>query len=110
VNASLIGRARERAVLEAKVLTPDGGGGFAEVWEAYATVWARVDVAGGGEPLEAGRNEARLTQRVLIRRRGDVSVNHRVRLGARVLAIRAVVDDGGRALWMTLLCEEGAPS
>lgn len=105
-----IGQARQRAVLEAKVLTPDGGGGFAENWDAYATVWADLAPVGGGEAVEAGRIEARLTQRLTIRRRGDVSANHRARIGARVFAIRAVIDEGPQALWMTLLCEEGAPS
>jgi len=51
-----------------------------------------------------------VSHRVIVRRRSDVSVNHRLRLGERLLAIRAVVDEGPQAHWMTLLCEEGAPS
>lgn len=107
---SAIGAARQRAVLEAKVLTPDGGGGFSEDWEAYALVWASLEPGAGSEALAAGRSEPRVTHRLTVRRRSDVSANHRVRLGARLFAIRAVVDAGPPALWMTLLCEEGAPS
>jgi len=106
----VIGSARQRVRLEAKVLTPDGGGGFSEAWEAYAVVWADITPAGGGERVEAGRLEPRVTHRVTIRRRGDVSANHRVVWGARMLAIRAVLDAGPQEAWTTLLCEEGAPS
>lgn len=110
MTAISIGAARQRAVLEAKVLTADGGGGFVEGWETYATIWAGLEAGNGGESLQAGRTEPRISHRVTVRRRGDVSVNHRLRLGNRLLAIRAVLDEGPQALWMTLLCEEGAPS
>jgi SPP1 family predicted phage head-tail adaptor len=110
VNAFPIGEARQRVVLETKVLTADGGGGYSENWEAYALVWAALELEGGGEPLEAGRSEMRVSCRIVIRRRSDVSVNHRVRLAARVFAIRAIVDSGVQSASMTLLCEEGAPS
>ena len=109
MNAN-IGDARQRAVLEAKVLTPDGGGGFLEAWEAYASIWAALEPQAGTESLQAGRLESRVSHRVTIRRRSDVSANHRLRLGNRVLAIRAVLDEGVESLWMRLLCEEGAPS
>jgi SPP1 family predicted phage head-tail adaptor len=105
-----IGAARSRAQLQAKVLTPDGGGGFAEDWETYAYVWAALEPETGTETVQAGRTETRSTHRLTIRRRGDVSANHRVLLDRRVLAIHALVDPGPQSLWMTLLCEEGAPS
>jgi SPP1 family predicted phage head-tail adaptor len=105
-----IGAARQRAVLEAKTLTPDGGGGFAEDWEPYAVVWAALAPGSGGERVEAGRIESRISHTVAIRRRTDVSANHRLRIGERVFAIRALIDPGAPSLWMTLLCEEGAPS
>jgi SPP1 family predicted phage head-tail adaptor len=106
----VIGEARQRATLEAKTLTPDGGGGFSESWDSYASVWAQLLPQGGSEPLEAGRTESRVSHRMLIRRRTDVSANHRVRIGARAFAILALIDEGPHALWMTLLCKENAPS
>jgi SPP1 family predicted phage head-tail adaptor len=110
VNASAIGLARHRAVLEAKVLMGDGGGGFIESWESYAVVWASLQPERGSETLEAGRSEGRVLHRVTLRRRTDVSANHRLRIGSRVLAIRAVIDKGLHESWMTLICEEGALS
>jgi SPP1 family predicted phage head-tail adaptor len=110
VSAFPIGDARQRIVLESKVLAADGGGGFSENWEAYAVVWAVLEMEGGGKPLEAGRPEMRISCRFIIRRRSDVSVNHRVRIGDRLFAIRAIVDAGPQSPSLTLLCEEGAPS
>ena len=106
----MIGNARHRAVLEAKVLTPDTGGGYSESWQAYATVWAELLPQSGSESVQAGRTESRVSHRLVIRRRTDVSANHRLRVGSRVFAILALVDEGAHALWMTLLCVEGAPS
>jgi head-tail adaptor len=60
--------------------------------------------------LQAGRPESRVSCRFVMRRRTDVSVNHRLRLGARLFAIRAVIDEGPQSAWMTLFCEEGAPA
>jgi SPP1 family predicted phage head-tail adaptor len=110
VIANEIGSARQRVTLEAKVLTPDGGGGYAETWAAYAAVWGALEPVSGREPAEAARPESRVTHRLTIRRRVDVSANHRAKLGARVFAITALLDAGSQSLWMTLLCEEGAPS
>jgi SPP1 family predicted phage head-tail adaptor len=110
VSAFPIGQARQRAVLEAKVLTADGGGGYAESWEPYAIVWAALTMESGAKPMEAGRPEMRISCRAVIRRRGDISINHRMRIGERLFAIRAIVDEGPQSSWMTLLCEEGAPS
>jgi SPP1 family predicted phage head-tail adaptor len=110
VNAFPIGDARQRVVLESKVLATDGGGGYAESWEAYAVVWAAFETESGRKPLEAGRPEMRVACRFIIRRRSDLSVNHRVRIGERLFAIRAIVDAGPQSPSLTLLCEEGAPS
>jgi len=110
VIAKEIGAARQRVVLEAKTLTPDGGGGYAEDWQTYATVWGALEPVSAREPTEAARPESRVTHRLTIRRRGDVSANHRARIGARIFAILGILDEGSQSLWMTLLCEEGAPS
>jgi len=110
VSGHHIGAARQRVALQSKVLTPDGGGGFAENWETYATVWAMFETGRGTQSLQAGRLESRVSQRVVIRKREDISPNHRLRLGPRIFAIRAIEDEGPQALWMTLVCEEGAPS
>lgn len=109
MNAS-IGVARIRADLEAKVLTGDGGGGFSESWECYASVWIWLSPERGEERLEAGRIESRVLYRVTLRRRTDVSANHRLRIGSRIFAVRALIDQGPHEPWMTMICEEGAPS
>ena len=104
-----IGGARSRCILEAKVLT-DGGGGNAEAWEPYALVWGELRAQSGVELASGGRIESRTSHQLAIRRRTDVSATHRVRIGERVFAIVAVVDEGAQAFWLTLILEEGAPS
>lgn len=110
MNAPLIGAMRLRVILEAKVTSDDGGGGFVESWEPYALVWGELVPSSGAESVGAGRVESRVSNRLNVRRRTDVSATHRVRIGARVFAILAVIDEGAQAQWMTLLLEEGAPS
>lgn len=110
MTAAKIGAARQLVALQSKVLTPDGGGGYGESWETYATVWAAFAFGGGGQSLQGGRLESRVPVRVTIRTRGDVSPNHRLLFRGRMFAIRAIEDEGPQDLWMTLVCEEGAPS
>jgi SPP1 family predicted phage head-tail adaptor len=110
VTAARIGAARQLVSLQSKVLTPDGGGGYSEAWETYATVWAAFSFGSGRQSSEAGRSESRVPVRVTIRKRGDVSPNHHIFFRGRIFAIRAIEDEGPQALWITLVCEEGAPS
>lgn len=110
MNAPLIGALRLRCTLEVKATVADGGGGVSETWEPYALVWAELVPSSGTESIEAGRVESRASHRLNVRRRTDVSATHRVRIGDRVFAIVALIDQGPHAFWMTLLIEEGAPS
>lgn len=110
MNAPLIGALRLRCTLEAKIVGADGGGGATETWEPYALVWGELVPATGSESVQAGRVESRVSHRLNIRRRTDVSATHRVRIGDRVFAIVAVIDEGPHAFWMTILVEENAPS
>lgn len=103
----MIGELRHRAAIEAKTLTPDGGGGFSEAWETFALVWAGLEPVSGGERFGPGRLEARVSHRIRIRRLDGVDAGQRVRIGARLFAIRAVLDEGAQAQFLTLLCEEG---
>jgi SPP1 family predicted phage head-tail adaptor len=109
VTAAQIGAARHPVELQSKVLTPDGGGGYSEDWETYATVWAAFAFGNAVQSVQAGRRESRLAVRVAIRKRGDVSLNHRILFRGRQFAIRAIENPEPQDLWMTLVCEEGAP-
>ena len=102
----MIGELDQRASLQAKVLTPDGGGGYAESWQTFASVWVRVAPIGAGDTFGPDAVESRVRHRLALRRRTDVAAGQRVLVGARSFKVHALLDEGPRASTVTLLCEE----
>jgi SPP1 family predicted phage head-tail adaptor len=100
------GKLRHRLVLETPSLADDGGGGAALGWTAVAEVWGSVEATSGGEGVRADRVTGTRQVLVTIRHRADVGPAMRFRLGARRLAIRAVLDPDGRERFLRCLCEE----
>jgi SPP1 family predicted phage head-tail adaptor len=101
-----IGSLNQRALLLANTLVPDGGGGFTDDWEAFASVWVAVEPIGGTDAFGPDRLEARVRHRLVLRRRGDVAAGQRVQVGSRLFRIHTVLDEGPQSQIMTLLCEE----
>ena len=102
----MIGGLDQRASLQAKVLTPDGGGGYAESWQTFATVWVSVSPVGAGDTFGPDALESRVRHRLALRRRSDVAAGQRILIGARTFRVHALIDEGARAETVTLLCEE----
>ncbi len=102
----MIGALNQRGVLLASTLTPDGGGGFGDDWEPFATVWLKVEPLAGTDTFGPDRLEARVRHRLTLRRRGDLAAGQRAQVGARLFRIHTVIDEGPEAPLMTLLCEE----
>ena len=106
-----VGAMRERVRIERESRTPDAGGGAQASWTPLGhapTVWARVEPIAGTELVQAMRLQARVTHRVTMRWRGDVTAAMRLVWGARSLNIRAVTNPDERRRYLELLCEEGA--
>lgn len=106
----IIGAMRERITLQSATRTLDAGGGAVVSWTplAFAAhVWARIEPLSGGEALQAMRLQARVTHRVRLRWRDDVTAAMRLVWGTRVLNIRAVINPDERRRYLELLCEEG---
>lgn len=93
-----------RAGLQAHTLTPDGGGGFAESWQTFATVWVKITAVGGADAAAADSRESKARHRILLRHRADLCAGQRLVAGSRRFTVRAVLDEG--AAFVTLLCEE----
>jgi SPP1 family predicted phage head-tail adaptor len=106
----MIGALRHRVTIEQKTAAPDGGGGFAESWNALATVWAAIETLEGAEILRAEQIMGETRFRLRIRYRGDVTAAMRVQFGSRVLGIEAVADADGRGRYLVLSCVEDRPS
>jgi SPP1 family predicted phage head-tail adaptor len=103
---SMLSTLTQRATLLARTLAPDGGGGFTESWDAFATVWIALDILGATDTVDADRLQSRIRHRIVLRRRADLAAGQRVQVGARTFRVHAVLDDGPRAQFTTLNCEE----
>ena len=102
----MLSRLTQRATLVARTLTPDGGGGFSESWTGFASVWIALEPLGASDTAGADRLESRVRHRVTLRRRADLAAGQRVTAGPRTFRVHAVLDDGPRAQFVSLLCEE----
>jgi SPP1 family predicted phage head-tail adaptor len=100
----MIGELNQRVRILAQTCDPDGGGGYTEVWNAIATLWADVEPRAGSNVFAADALQSRVEHRVTIRRNAGVLVGMRVMAGAVTLAIDAILDDGSPLI--TLVCEE----
>ena len=100
----MIGELNQRVRILAQTRDPDGGGGYAEVWNVIATLWANVAPRAGNNVFAADALQSRVEYRVTIRRNAAVMVGMRVAVGALTLSIAAILDDGSPLI--TLICEE----
>ncbi len=92
-----IGTLRHRLVLEYPQRKPDGAGGHVTTWLALADVWARIEIAGRGERVDAGGRKSSLSLDIIVRARSEISASRRFRDSARIYDIQAVeplTDDG----------------
>jgi SPP1 family predicted phage head-tail adaptor len=105
-----IGPMRERVRIEREVRSADAGGGAIVTWtplDHAPTAWARIEPLSGRELVQAMRLQARLTHKVTMRWRGDVTAAMRLVWGERVFNIRARLNPDERRRYLELLCEEG---
>jgi len=96
----------QRAALQVNTLTPDGGGGFTETWETVAMVWVKIAPASAADTFGPDALESRARHRVTLRRRTDIAAGQRLAVAARTFKIHGLLDEGPRAPFITLLCEE----
>ena len=92
-------------VLEEAIDTPDGGGGFTTSWQPVATapqVFAKIDFGSGGEELLQRQVTALTPCRITLRRRDEVTPQHRLRDDSYVYEILSVVAEAG---YMQLNCQ-----
>ena len=101
-----IGALRHRLVIEAAQRTSDGGGGVSESWQAVATVWGAINPLDGSETVAGEGLAGRLTHAITIRHRAGLAPAMRLRFGARLFEIAAVVDVDERRRQLRCLCRE----
>lgn len=100
--------------LEAVVRTPDGAGGFSEVWTALGTLWAEVLPGSGGDSLGEERMLSAVPYRVTVRGAPVAApsrpkAGQRFREGARLFLIQAVTEREPQGRFLTCFAREEIP-
>ena len=103
---TMIGALDQRATLLARTLTPDGGGGFSEGWDRVRGGVDRAHAGLGDERRRRRSPGIRVRHRITLRRRNDLAAGQRAIVGARTFRVHGVLDEGPRAQYVTLQCEE----
>jgi SPP1 family predicted phage head-tail adaptor len=100
------GRLVHRLVLEQPVRDPDGAGGATVTFAPLATVWASLEPISAAEDGASGRLATRITHRVTIRWRADVTGNLRLRHRGRTLRIASLRDPDESRRFLVIDAEE----
>jgi SPP1 family predicted phage head-tail adaptor len=95
-----------RLIIEAPQEAPDGAGGVTRTFVEVGRVWAKLTPAGMDERVAADRALGVLTHRATVRARSDLTIAHRLRLGARRFRIRALREVEANRFLELLLEEE----
>jgi SPP1 family predicted phage head-tail adaptor len=97
VRAGLLDK---RVVIEAPPTSQDTFGGPTGTWTTVATRWASIVPLQGREYHEARQHAAAVDHRITLRYLPGIAPKQRVRYGARLFDIEAVinVDEAGREL------------
>ncbi len=98
-------RLNRQLMLQEAVRTPDGAGGFSEVWSELGALWAQVSARTGNERAEAGVPVSTVSVRIVVRAApvgapSRPKPEQRFRDGTRFYVIQAVseADHDGRYL------------
>lgn len=100
------GRLRHRVELQEPTVAQNTVGELVTTWTTIATVPAEVLDLRGREYLTAREAHAETTTKITLRYRDDLTRLWRVKHGARVFDVEAVVDLQGRRRVLELMCKE----
>lgn len=100
-----------RLILEEAVRSPDGAGGFTEIWTPLGVHWAHMNAGAGQMRGDSGPAVAVVGYRIIIRAAPVGALarprpNQRFREGTRLLTILAVTDDHPQRRYLTCYAEE----
>lgn len=106
----MIGALRHEIALQSVTRTPDGAGGFTAAWDDTLVTWAQITPRTGLKRSFAGKLEPIITHVVLMRYQPDVTTAQRIRFGARIFQIHAVINHDELDIFLELHAVEGAGS
>lgn len=101
-----IGNLRARIVLEARAQAATGSETIADTYTTVDTVWAQVDAIAGGMIVNGAQTEARVTHKVIIRNRTDLSAWRYLTWDSKRLQVRETRAADDRKRFLEILAEE----
>lgn len=102
----LAGKLRYPVTIERPVDVRDQYGGFIRTWEPVSREWADIESISGSEFIAAQAPQSQTVFRIRIRYRDDLVSSWRIREGAKVYEITAVLPDARRRR-IELMCKTG---
>lgn len=100
------GQLRHRVTIQGVTDTASAFGDVSQSWSSVATVWASVEPLNAREAFEAEQTKTKVSHKVMMRYRSDVSTKNRVQHDSRTLNITSVINVGERNKTLMLLCVE----
>lgn len=103
----MIGKFRHRIVIQEPTITRGDRGAEVLAWSDIANVYADIRTVGGQEQVLANQLEtATSLHTITIRYRTDITPKMRVKWGARVFGVEAIVESDNRMRTLNLSCRE----
>ncbi|SHK48897.1 phage head closure protein [Paramaledivibacter caminithermalis] len=99
-----IGELRDRVTIQENILTPDGYGGFSEVWQDKYTVWANIKPLRGREYFEMKKVQSEITHKITIRFRNDINTSNRIKYKGQIFYIKSIIDIDNRHRFLEIMC------
>ena len=104
-----LGKMQHSLVIQAQSRSNDGGGGARRTYSTLATVWGSIEPIGGNVQLYGEQIEGRVTHKIKIRYRSNITTKHRLNYSAqsKIFKILRILNVGSRDKFLEMLCEEG---
>ena len=99
------GLLRYRVEIIRRVKEKDSAGASVFAWRVLAKVWADVRHLSGRETMKHDVLSSSVRASVRIRWREDITPDMRVKIGGKPYAIRAVIPDAAKRVFVDLVCE-----
>ena len=96
---------RHRVEILQRVKEKDKSGATVMVWRPLCKVWSDIRHMSGSETMKHDVLSASVRASVRIRWREDITPDMRVKIGGKPYAIRAVIPDAAKRVFVDLVCE-----
>lgn len=101
-----IGTLRHRITLEARAQAASGSEAIADTWSTVDTVWGQVEQIAGGMIVSGAQTEERVTHRIVIRNRTDLSSWRYLTFDGKRMQVRETRAADDRKRFLEILAEE----